>query len=65
VEAQLRKIAKSQPLILARFARKPDRKPVEELMMMRVEDEDSEELDNSNAPTPDYTVEDLVNIITL
>jgi hypothetical protein len=38
---------------------------VEELKMMRVEDEDSEELDYSNAPTPDYTVENLVKIITL
>jgi hypothetical protein len=33
--------------------------------MMRVDDEDSEELDYSNAPTLDYTVEDLVKIITL
>jgi hypothetical protein len=34
--------------------------------MMRVEDkEDPEELDYSNAPAPDYTMEDLVKIITL
>jgi hypothetical protein len=33
--------------------------------MMRIDDEDSKELDYSNAHTPDYTVEDLVKIITL
>jgi hypothetical protein len=33
--------------------------------MMRVKDEDSKELDYSNAPTPNYIVEDLVKIITL
>jgi hypothetical protein len=34
--------------------------------MIRVkEDEDSKELDYSNAPTPDYTMEDLVKFITL
>jgi hypothetical protein len=39
---------------------------VEELKMIRVEeDEDSKELDYRNAPTPDYTMEDLVKIITL
>jgi hypothetical protein len=32
---------------------------------MRFDDEDSEELDYSNAPTSDYTMEDLVKIITL
>jgi hypothetical protein len=33
--------------------------------MVTVDDEDSEELHYSNAPTPDYTVEDLIKIITL
>ena len=34
--------------------------------MMRVEDdEELEELDYSNAPSPEYTIEDLVKIITL
>jgi hypothetical protein len=33
--------------------------------MMRVDDQDPKELDYRNAPTPDYTVEDLVKIITL
>jgi hypothetical protein len=55
----------SQTLILARFAEKPKPNPVEELKMMRVDDEDSEELDYSNAPTMYYTMEDLVKIITL
>jgi hypothetical protein len=65
VEAQLGKIAESQTLILARFAGKLEPNSVEEIKMMRVNDEDSEELDYSNAPTPDYTMEDLVKIITL
>jgi hypothetical protein len=61
----LGKIAESQTLILARFTEKPKPNPVEEHKMMRVDDEDSEELDYSNAPTPHYTMEDLVKIITL
>jgi hypothetical protein len=66
VEAQLGMIAESQTLILARFAGKPGPNPVEDLKMMRVEDnEDPEELDYSNAPSPEYTVEDLVKIVTL
>jgi hypothetical protein len=65
LEAQLGKIAKGQTLILAIFAGKPEPNQVEELKMMRVDDEDSEELDYNNAPTVDYTVEDLVKIITL
>jgi len=67
VEAQLGKIAKSQTLILARFAGNPEPNPVEELKMMRVQkDEEPKELDYSNAPSPDYTVvEDLVKMITL
>jgi hypothetical protein len=33
--------------------------------MMRVDDEDSEKLDYINSPTLNYTMEDLVKIITL
>ena len=67
VEAQLGKIVESQTLILARFAGKPKPNPVEDLKMMRVEnkDESPEELDYSNAPSPDYTVEDLIKMITM
>jgi hypothetical protein len=61
----LGKIAESQTLILARFAEKPKPNLVEELKMMKVDDEDSKELDYSKAPTPYYTMEDLVKIITL
>jgi hypothetical protein len=35
------------------------------MKMMRVEDEDPEELDYSNAPTPEYTIEDLVKLVTM
>ena len=61
------KIAESQTLILARFAGKLESNPVEDLKMIRVEnkDESPEELDYSNAPSPDYTVEDLIKIITV
>ena len=60
-------IAESQTLILARFAGKPEPNPVEDLKMMRVEnkDESPEELDYSNAPSPDYTMEDLIKMITV
>ena len=33
--------------------------------MMRVEDEDPEELDYSNAPAPEYTIEDLVKLVIM
>jgi hypothetical protein len=59
----LGKIVESQTLILERFAGNPEPNPVEELKMMRGDDDDSEELDYSNAPTPDYTMD--VKIITL
>jgi hypothetical protein len=65
VDAQLGKIAESQTPILARFAGKPKPNLVEELKMMRVDDEDSKELEYSNSPTLNYTMEDLVKIITL
>lgn len=48
------------------FAGKTEPNPVEDLKMMRVEDdEELEELDYSNAPSPEYTVQDLVRMITL
>jgi hypothetical protein len=66
VETQLGKIAASQTLILAMFAGRPKPKPVKELKTMRVEDnEGPDKLDYSNAPTPEYAVEDLVKMITL
>ena len=67
VEAQLGKIAESQTIILARFAGKPEPNPVEDLKMMRIKEENGEpeELDYSNAPSPDYSVEDLVKMITV
>ena len=56
------KIAESQTLILAKFVGKPEPNPVVDLKMIRStkEDDMTEELDYSNAPTPDYNVEDLV-----
>jgi hypothetical protein len=65
VETQLGKIAESQTIILARFAGKPEPNPVEDLKMMRIEKsgEAPEELDYSNAPTHEYSVEDLINIV--
>jgi hypothetical protein len=39
---------------------------VKDLKMTRVEDnEDPEELDYSNAPSPEYIMDDLIKIITL
>ena len=65
VEAQLGKITESQTLILAKFAGKAEPNPVEDLKMIKVQREDTEELDYSNAPSPTYTVEDLVKRIIL
>ena len=62
------KIAESQTMILAQFAGKLEPNPVEDLKMMRGTNKDDDmpkELDYSNAPSPDYTVEVLVKIITL
>ena len=65
VEAQLGKIAESQTLILAKFAGKTEPNPVADMKMMRVEDEDPEELDYNNAPAPEYTIEDLVKLVIM
>ena len=67
VEAQLGKIAESQTLILAKFAGKPEPNPVADLKMVRssTDGDDTEELEYSNAPSPDYTVEDLVKMISV
>jgi hypothetical protein len=67
VEAQLGKLAECQTLILTRFAGQPEPNLVEDLKMVRVEDKDEspEELDYSNAPSPDYSVEELIKIITV
>ena len=65
VEAQLGKITESQTLILAKFTGKAEPNRVEDLKMIKVQREEPEELDYSNAPSPTYTVEDLVKRITL
>jgi hypothetical protein len=43
----------------------PEPNPVEELKMMRLEKEEPEKPDYSNAPPPEYTIEDLVKMIIL
>jgi hypothetical protein len=67
VETQLSKIAESQTIILARFAGNPEPNFVEDLKMMRIKEQEGEpeELDYSNALSPDYSVEDLVKMITV
>ena len=59
-EAQLGKITESQTLILAKFAGKAEPNPVEDLKMIRIQREDPEELDYNTAPSPSYTIEDLL-----
>ncbi|KAK1668104.1 hypothetical protein QYE76_056263 [Lolium multiflorum] len=46
---------------------KPEPNPVEDLKMMRIErnGEALEELDYSNSPTPEYSVEDLIKMVTI
>ena len=67
VEVQLGKIAESQTLILAKFAGKPEPNPIADVKMMRGSTGDDKpiELDYGNAPTPEYSIEDLVKMITL
>uniref|UniRef100_A0ACD5UN64 Uncharacterized protein n=1 Tax=Avena sativa TaxID=4498 RepID=A0ACD5UN64_AVESA len=67
VDARLGKVVESQALILAKFAGKPEPNPVEDLKMMRVvtNEEKPEELDYSNASTPEYNMEDLLKMITV
>ena len=45
MEAQVAKIAESQTLILAKFARKPEPNPIEEVKMVRSNEEKSEVID--------------------
>ena len=52
VEAHLGKVTESQTLILAKFAGKGESNPVEDLKMIRIQREEPEELDYSNAPSP-------------
>ena len=61
------KITESQTSILAKFAWKPEHNPVVDLKMTRStkDDDMTEELDYSNAPTPDYNVEDLVKMVIM
>ena len=59
------KIAESQTLILEKFAGKPEPNPVADLKMMRNKEDAPEQLDYSNAPTPNYIVEDLVKMVSM
>ena len=67
VQVQLGKIDESQTLILTKFEGKPEPNPVVDLKMTRSSTGDDKliELDYGNAPSPKYTVEDLVKMITL
>jgi hypothetical protein len=67
VAAQLAKISESQTLILAKFCRKAWAKSC-----WKTQDDkgwkaydSAKELDYINAPSRDYTVEDLIKIITV
>ena len=58
-EARLGKITESQTLILAKFIGKAEPNPVEDLKKIKVQREEPDELDYSNAPSPTYTVEEI------
>ena len=64
-EVQLSKITESQNLILAKFVGKAEPNPVEDIKMIRIQREEPEELNYSNAPSPNYTIEDLVKRINI
>jgi hypothetical protein len=67
VDAQFGTIAENQTLILAKFAGKSRPNPIVDLKMTRSssDGDNLEELDYGNDPSPDYTVEVLVRMITL
>ena len=56
MEAQVAKFPETQTLILAKFASKPEPNPVEELKMMRSNEENAKELHKSHVPEYTYTV---------
>src|SRR3990170_6521447 len=65
MEAQVAKIAKSQTLILAKFAGKLKPNLVEEVKMVRSNEEKAEVLDTSHVPEYNYTVADFVKMISM
>jgi len=65
MEAQVAKIVESQTLILAKFAGKPEPNPVEEVKMVRSNEEKAEVLDTSHVPEYNYTVADFVKMISM
>ena len=50
MEAQVAKIAESQTLILAKLAHKPEPSPIEEVKMVRTNEEKVEVFDTSHVP---------------
>uniref|UniRef100_A0A8R7VAG5 Aspartic peptidase DDI1-type domain-containing protein n=1 Tax=Triticum urartu TaxID=4572 RepID=A0A8R7VAG5_TRIUA len=65
MESQVAKIAESQTLILAKFAGKPRPNTVEDVKMVRSNDEKTKELDTSHVPEYNYTVADFVKMISM
>jgi hypothetical protein len=63
----LGKISQSQTPILIKFAGQLNPNPIVDLKIMRSSSDGNnfEELDYGNAPSSDYTVEDLVKMVTL
>ncbi|KAE8786030.1 hypothetical protein D1007_40212 [Hordeum vulgare] len=65
MEAQVAKRAESQTLILAKFARKPETNPVEEVKMVRSNKEKAKVLDTSHVGEYNYTIADFVKMISI
>ena len=65
MEAQVAKIAEIQTLIFAKFAGKPKPNPVEEVKMVRSNEENVEVLDTSHVLEYNYTIADLVKMISM
>ena len=65
IEAHVAKIAKNETLILAKFAVKPESNPLENVKMVRSNEEKTEEIDTSHVPEYNYTISDFVKMISV
>ena len=65
MEAQVAKIVESQTLTLSKFARKPEPNPIEEVKVVRSNEEKTEVLDTSHVPEYNYTVAYFVKMISM
>uniref|UniRef100_A0A8R7P0D4 Aspartic peptidase DDI1-type domain-containing protein n=1 Tax=Triticum urartu TaxID=4572 RepID=A0A8R7P0D4_TRIUA len=65
MEAQVAKVAESRTLILSKFAGKSEPNPVEDVKMVRSNEETTEELDTRHVPEYNYNITYFVKMISM